>query len=363
MVLRNEPIPRQLVKTQRLPQLLESSHQANVGFAVVFRQAAPFLVDRALQKPLSGRLIRKGYLLAGLRDPEPCARPPELRQPVRVEVRGASKEQVVAQDVKRGARQQPGPFVGCARGCMSSTNFNVHNRNTLCANKIGLECVGSRLPTLPREELMRVVSGPSSRQQLVGFGYCTFSSRNLVIATQAESRALVCWKRLLRDEVGRAEDGEAARAARPPAESGRRDISVRRAACPRWGGIGPRARPWRHPAGGTRDGASSPRAGCPISSRATFQREGAASLERLCVHENGFTGSSVPNVLCGARRFGNGSFPGNLPGLDCWTARTGPLPARSKAATGGEGVVVPVPPRAASAREPPLVDSTPRAAV
>ncbi|EJK75747.1 hypothetical protein THAOC_02525 [Thalassiosira oceanica] len=52
-------------------------------------------------------------LLALLRDPEPCARPPELRQPVRVEVRRATNEQVVAQGVKnRSALQQPGPFVG-----------------------------------------------------------------------------------------------------------------------------------------------------------------------------------------------------------------------------------------------------------
>ncbi|EJK51079.1 hypothetical protein THAOC_29785, partial [Thalassiosira oceanica] len=87
------------------------SIQADVGFVVVFRQAAPFVPGRALLKPLSGRLVRKGSLLAGLRDPEPRARPPELRQPVRVEVRGASNEQVVVQDIKLCAWQQPGPFV------------------------------------------------------------------------------------------------------------------------------------------------------------------------------------------------------------------------------------------------------------
>ncbi|EJK58426.1 hypothetical protein THAOC_21450, partial [Thalassiosira oceanica] len=58
-----------------------------------------------------GCLVRKGSLLAVLRDPESRARPPELRQPVSVEVRGASNEQVVAQDVQREARLQPGPFV------------------------------------------------------------------------------------------------------------------------------------------------------------------------------------------------------------------------------------------------------------
>ena len=111
MFLRAEPEPRKLVKAERRPQVLRRSRQTNVGFIVVFRQAAPFLVGRALPKPLVGRLVCKGSLLAGLRDPKPCARPPELRQPVRVEIRGASNEQVVAQDVKRGARQQPGPFV------------------------------------------------------------------------------------------------------------------------------------------------------------------------------------------------------------------------------------------------------------
>ena len=109
--MRAEPVPDQLVKAERLPQLLQRSIQANVGFVCVFRQVAPFLVGRALPKPLVGRLVCKGSLLAGLRDPKPCARPPELRQPVRVEIRGASNEQVVAQDVKRDARQQPGPFV------------------------------------------------------------------------------------------------------------------------------------------------------------------------------------------------------------------------------------------------------------
>ncbi|EJK73357.1 hypothetical protein THAOC_05024 [Thalassiosira oceanica] len=89
--------------------------QANVGFVVVLRQTAPFLVGRALPKALSGRLVREGPLLAGLGDPEPGARPPELHQPVRVEVRSALNDQVRAQAIKRGARQQPGPFV-IARG-------------------------------------------------------------------------------------------------------------------------------------------------------------------------------------------------------------------------------------------------------
>ncbi|EJK77784.1 hypothetical protein THAOC_00362, partial [Thalassiosira oceanica] len=58
-----------------------------------------------------GPPLREGSLLAGMRDPEPCARPPELRQPVRVEVRGASNEQVVAQAIKRDARPPfPGPL-------------------------------------------------------------------------------------------------------------------------------------------------------------------------------------------------------------------------------------------------------------
>ncbi|EJK67292.1 hypothetical protein THAOC_11700, partial [Thalassiosira oceanica] len=100
-VLEGEPVPHQLVKTERLPQLLERSIQAYVGFVVVFRQAAPFLFGRTLPKALPGRLVRKGSLLAGSRDPEPCARPPELRQSIRVEVRSASNKQVAAQDVKQ----------------------------------------------------------------------------------------------------------------------------------------------------------------------------------------------------------------------------------------------------------------------
>ena len=43
-----EPIPRQLVKAERLPQLLQRPVQADVGFVVLFRQASPFLVGRAL---------------------------------------------------------------------------------------------------------------------------------------------------------------------------------------------------------------------------------------------------------------------------------------------------------------------------
>ena len=41
-----------------------------------------------------------------------CARPSELRQPVRVEIRSAPNQQVVIQGAKRGgAREQPGSFV------------------------------------------------------------------------------------------------------------------------------------------------------------------------------------------------------------------------------------------------------------
>ena len=100
----------QLVEAQRLPQQLQLSEKGDVGFVLVFRQAAYFLVGRALLKLLVGRLVRQGPLLAGLRDPEPWARPPELRQPLGVEVRCALNEQVAVEGVEGGAWHHPGSF-------------------------------------------------------------------------------------------------------------------------------------------------------------------------------------------------------------------------------------------------------------
>jgi len=111
MFLTTEPVTHQLIKAQRLPQLLQGSAQAHIGFVDVFRKAFPLLVGRALPKQLMGCSVHQRSSLASLRDPEPCARPSELRQPVGVEVRGAPNQQVVIQCVERGAWEQPCPFV------------------------------------------------------------------------------------------------------------------------------------------------------------------------------------------------------------------------------------------------------------
>ena len=106
--MRAEPVPHQLLKTERLPQQLQRTVQSDIRFVTVFREAAPFLVGRALTKPLAGRLVHQRSLLVSLRDPKPCARLPELRQSISVKVRGASNQQVVVQCVKRGDWKQPG---------------------------------------------------------------------------------------------------------------------------------------------------------------------------------------------------------------------------------------------------------------
>jgi len=109
MFVRAEPRSHQHVKAERLSQQLQRSTQSNVGFVFVFRQAAPLLLGRALPKLLMGRIVHHGSLLAGLRDPEPLARPPG--QPARIEVRHASNEQIIVQGIKGGALEQPGSFV------------------------------------------------------------------------------------------------------------------------------------------------------------------------------------------------------------------------------------------------------------
>ena len=106
-----EPVTHQLVEAQRLPQLLQGPAQSDIGFVAVFREAAPFLVGCALPEPLAGCFVRPGSLLTGLRDPEPRARPSELRQPIRVEIRSAPNQQVAVQCAKRGAGEQPGSFI------------------------------------------------------------------------------------------------------------------------------------------------------------------------------------------------------------------------------------------------------------
>ena len=74
-------------------------------------QATPLLVGRAQPKPLVGYFVRRRSLLAGLRGPEPGARPSELHQPVRVEVRSTPNEQVIVECIDRGAWKQPGSFI------------------------------------------------------------------------------------------------------------------------------------------------------------------------------------------------------------------------------------------------------------
>ena len=86
MFLGAKPPSHQLVKAERLPEMPQRSVQTNVRFVAIFWQAAPFLIGRALMKPLVGYLVHQRSFLVGLGDPEYPARPPELRQPVRIEV-------------------------------------------------------------------------------------------------------------------------------------------------------------------------------------------------------------------------------------------------------------------------------------